>query len=176
MKTREEFAKVLFDQLLKHDFTLKIFFIASLNILLPLVWPLIGISLLMLIDLYTAYQASKREGIPFNSKGLGNTIKKWVEFLIGIIVTTIIDLLAVLILNIDLHFFTNILIMITALRELKSISENFAGLSLTSATKVFIKFIGSKSKLYEIIDQELESEKKKIIKKQEHIEKLKKND
>jgi len=67
--------------------------------------------------------------------------------------------------------------MLTALRELKSISENFAGLGLASAVRVFLKFLATKNtKLYEAIDKELESEKEKIIEKQEYFDKLKKDD
>ena len=177
MKKREEFSQWLFETLIKHDFTIKVFFIGALNILLPLIWPLIGVSMLMLIDLYTSYQSSRRDGIRFHSKGIGLSIRKWLEFLIGVIVTTIIDLLCVRFLNVSFHFFTSIFIMLAALRELKSISENFAGLGLASAMRVFLKFLGTKNtKLYEAIDKELESKKKKIIEKQEYFDKLKKDD
>lgn len=153
----------------QHNLSFKALLIAFLNIIFPLVLPIVGVSVLMLIDLWSGYQYHKRNNIPFHSKGLGHTIQKWLNFLLGIIVTTTVDL--IIIENSGLTtsmILTNIYIVMQALRELKSISEHFNGLNLKRSIRALYRWLKSNnSDLYEFIDDEVqdkEKEKEEVIK------------
>lgn len=175
MKNRTELSKVFHEALVNHDFTLKAILIALFNIVFPLLWPIIGITVLMVVDLWSAYQANKRIGVKFNSKGFGRTISKWVEFIVGVLVTVIVDLIFIEYFGVmGFMFLTNIFMVFTALRELKSISENFSGLELGRAVRALMKYFKrEKISLYEAIDEELQAKKDKTKKAQEFIDKQK---
>ena len=158
-----DYRKIITDSLIDHNFTIKATIIAALNLTLPLIWPILGITALMIIDLWTAYNANKKYGVPFKSKGLGKTGEKWINFLIGVIVVVIVDTLCSYYEVIPAMILTNIYITLSALRELKSISENFSGLGLARIIKVITKYITTKKiDLYEIIDEELKDKESKV--------------
>lgn len=162
MSGKDLIRETIHQAVVQHNLTFKALLIAFLNIVFPLVLPVIGVTLLMFIDLWSGYQYHKRESIPFHSKGFGYTIQKWLNFLLGILVTTTVDL--IIIENSGLTtsmILTNIYIVMQALRELKSISEHFNNLSLSRAAKALYKWLKARDKsLYEFVDEETVEAKK----------------
>lgn len=161
------YIKILHEQLEIHGFTLKALLITILGMILPFIFPFLGITLLVIIDFWTSYKAGKAKGIKLYSEGLRRSIKKWTEYLLTLIVCIIVD--AIVVNAIDDYwrfFFTHIAVVTIAVTELKSISENFAGASLIKVLKIVTRYAISKfgdnnKEISDLLKEEMDSKKSK---------------
>lgn len=155
------------EQLDAHGLTIKTILITLLGMILPFIFPFVGITLLVIIDFWTSYTAGKAKGINLYSEGLRRSIKKWTEYLLTLIVCIIVD--AIVVNAIDDYwrfFFTHIAVVTIAVTELKSISENFAGASLIKVLKIVTKYAMSKfgdnnREISDLLKEEMDSKKSK---------------
>lgn len=170
------YIKLIKEQFEAHGFTIKALIITILSMILPFLFPFLGITILVIIDFWTSYKANKAEGISLYSEGLRRSIKKWTEYFFTIVVCIIVD--AIITNAIDSYwkyFFTHIAVVIIAITELKSISENFEGASLVKVLKVISRYTihkvsKDKKELAEILKEELNLTKEK---KQRQLDSLK---
>jgi hypothetical protein len=168
---KDKILNILTEQLNHHGFTIKSVLLALTTMIFPFIFPFLGVTLLVLIDFWTSYKAGKAIGINLFSEGLRKCIKKWTEYLITIVVCLIVDSIIITIFSsiLDFYIFTSVATVVMALTELKSISENFAGVSLLKVIKIVTKYFSSKFKNESKELTDLLKEEMDLIKTKENI-------
>lgn len=172
--------EIVSEQLDVHGLTIKSIIITLLGMTLPFVFPFIGITILVLIDFWTSYKAGKAVGLNLYSEGLRKCGKKWTEYFLTLIVCIIVDAIIMTTQDYWEYIFSNVALVWIAITELKSISENFAGVSLSKVLKIVIKYVSSqftnnKKEIADLLKEEVDSKKFKEFKIKEGLNKQEQN-